>query len=566
MQRREQYLLGLLLTAVVIWQAGGWVTSALFGPFETRRTELTSLQKTVTEKEDKMLMLARANKSLRDWQASSLPPDDTAKSKQPSALNAQRLYLQWLTDLSHLCGFESLKVTPGGEARKGNVYISVVVKIEAEARYEQLVRFLDLFYRTNLLHRVSSLHVSTKVFEGDPTLMIALDAEGLALLDAAPRRTLFPQTKLSEPLSEEGTTLQVVESDSFPQEPDFRIQIKHEFLKVTGMNGNKWTVERGVERTTPASSSEESLVELVRLKPGQSERTLEEFRELIAKNIFVKPPPPYKMKLVPLGEKAFVRGRAIDFTIAATNYDTLLGKPEFELVGSPPQGLKLDRSGKVTWRPADDLPSGKYEVQIEVRHPSAPQGVLSETFAIRLRDPKAPPKFSATKPPKVFLNREWKYRPELVTSDSTPAKFIWKLGDRPPAGLTINAQSGELTWMPGDDVPIGEMAVPIVVTDSDILPQSTTLSLKVDVQDDAAQFTRLTGIFAVGDNKRVFLTDQSTDRKTELHEGDAFAISDLRGTIKQIGRKYVIMTLGQRDIRWDVGQSLREAQAGIKDN
>lgn len=569
MQRREQYLLAGLLGFVVLWQGGGWLMSALFDPFETRGAELSRLQKAVTEKEDKMLLLARANKSLREWQAISLPPDDTAKSKQPSVLNAQRLYMQWLTDLSQICGFEGLKVsTGGGEARKGNIYLPVVVKVEAEARYEQLVRFLDLFYRTDLLHRVTSLHVSTKgVSEGDPPLTISLDAEGLALLDCPPRRTLFSHTKLAAQLSDHGTTLQVTDPDEFSKLKDFRIQIKNEFLDVTAVNGADWTVQRGVERTLPGAYPEGTSVELVRLKSGQSEQTLEDFRKLIATNIFVKPAPPYKMKLAPLGEKSFVRGKTTDFTIAALSYDTLLGKPDFFLVGSPPAGFKLDRSGKVTWKPGDDIPAGKYEINIEVRHPSAPQGSLAETIAVRVREPKAPPKLGSTKPPKVFLNREWKYRPELVLSDASPTGFTWKLGDRAPQGISINSQTGELSWIPGDAIPIGELTIPLVVTDSDtLLPQATNLSLKVDVQDDAAQFTRLTGIFAVGDNKRVMLTDQSTDRKTELHEGDAFAISDLSGKIKQIGRKYVIMTLGQRDVRWDVGQSLREAQSNVTDN
>ena len=182
MQRREQYLLGGLLAAVVLWQGSTWAASALFGPFETRRQDFERLQKSVADKNDKLFVQVRARKLLKDWQLISLPPDDPGKSKLPTALNAQRLYLQWLTDLAQLAGFEDLKVTTSGRSQKGNVYIAVVVKIEADARYEQLVRFLDLFYRTKLLHRVTALSVSNRVFEGDPTLKVSLDAEGLAML------------------------------------------------------------------------------------------------------------------------------------------------------------------------------------------------------------------------------------------------------------------------------------------------------------------------------------------------------------------------------------------------
>ena len=566
MQRRQQYLLAGLIAAVLIWQGSGWVSYALFGPFETRREELSRLEQAVAEKSDKLLSLVRARKLLKEWQAISLPPDDLAKSKKPSARDAQRLYLQWLTDLGQLCGFEDLKVTTGGQTQKGNVYISVIVKLEAEARYDQLVRFLDLFYRTELMHRVTSLTITNKVFEGDPIMKVSLDAEGLALIGAPSRRTIFPQTILDVDISDSDITFDVVSSTGFPKEPGFRVQILNEFLKVVAINGNRWTVERGIERTVPGAASEGTTVDLVRLKSDQTDRTLEEFRALIASNIFVKPPPAYRMKLLASGEKVLTRGKSLDFSIGVSGYDTTQGKPEFSLVGDAPAGLKLDRFGKVSWKPAEDVPAGQYEFKFEVRHPSAPQGQMTETQTIRLRDPKAPPKLVSDQAPKVYLNREWVFRPELVKSDDKASTFKWKLGDRAPAGLVIDATTGELTWTPGDDVPIGDLSLPIVVSDNDTPPQSTTLTLNLKIQDDAAQFTRLTGIFAVGDNKRALLTDQSTDRKTELHEGDAFTISELQGKIKQIDRKFLILTMGPREIRWDMGQSLREAQANRKAN
>ena len=190
---------------------------------------------------------------------------------------------------------------------------------------------------------------------------------------------------------------------------------------------------------------------------------------------------------------------------------------------------------------------------------------MTETIPILLRDPKPSPRLASDAAAKVFLNREWKFRPELVTGDAVATNYNWKLGDKAPAGLTINPTTGELSWTPGDDIAPGEISVPLIVSDSDSPPQTTTLSLKLSIQDDAAQFTRLTGIFALGDQRRIFLTDQSTDRKTELHEGDKFAIADLQGTVKQISRKHVTMMVDGQELRWDIGQSLREARAQIKD-
>ena len=565
MQRREQYLLGGLVAALVIWQASGWVSSAVFGPFETRRDELNRLRETVGKKSNDLLGLARAGKQLGEWRSISLPPDEIGKSKQPNALDAQRLYLQWLTNLAQLCGFESLKVLPGSVAKKGNIYFSVIVKVEADARYEQLVRFLDLFYRTRLLHRVSSLNVSTKVFDGDPVMRISFDAEGLALLDAKPRRTLFPQTKLTTSLAENGTSLQVADSTDFPSKEEFRIQIKNEFLNVTAVNGTTWTVERGVERTTPGSYPDGTIAELVKFDPDQSNRSLDDFRKLVATSIFVKPAPPYRMKLTPPGEKAFTRGKPLDFSLVVTGYDSLLGKPDFEIVGEAPAGLKLEKTGKFTWNPDNSVPAGKYEVKFDVRHPSAPLGQLTDVVTIRLREPKPVPKLANDKPPKVYLNRGWKFRPELVAaataSPTNPSNLTWKLGDKPPQGMTIDSKTGELSWMPDDAFPIGEITVQLIATDTDLPPLSTTIPLKLEVADDAAQFTRLTGVFTIGENKRALFADQSRNLNSELGEGETFAISELSGKIKEIGSRHIVVTLGKEDLRWEIGDSLREALA-----
>ncbi len=558
MKRREQYLIGGLLAAFVVWQSSGLISSVLFEPFQTASTKLDELKKTVSGKRDNLLALARAGKLLKEWKAISLPPDP-GKPKQPTALNAQRLYLQWLTDLAELNGFEELRVQAGSTSAKGKVSISVVVKIEAEARFEQLTQFLDLFYRTDLLHRVSSLRVSTKVSEGDPQLKISLEAEGIALIDAPSRRTLFPETNLKSPLPEDGTTVDVASSKEFPKAAGFRVKIRNEILKVTTIDGDRWTLERGSERTNPSSHLEGSPVELVRLHSNSSEPTLAEFREMISNNIFVKPSPKYRMKLGPLGEKAFTRGKSIDFTIAAMGFDPLLGKPEFQTTGEVPVGLRLDKSGKLSWKPGSEIAAGKYPVTFEVRHPSAPDGCLTETVTISLRDSKAKPKLVETKPPQAYLNREWIYRPELVSNSAT-SKFTWKIGEPCPKGMVIDDQSGEIKWTPGDEVAIGETTITLVVNDAESPPQSTSLSLKINVEDDAAQFTRLTGIVEIDTKKRVFLTDQSTDKKTELQEGDRFAISEIRGTIKSVTRKYLIVSVGEQEIRWDIGQSLREAQ------
>lgn len=566
MQAREKLLLTVVLVLGSAWLGGGYLVSAVFEPFQDRIQRLDNLRASVNKKSDELMALGRANLTMKNITAISLPPDP-GKSKQPGASNAHRLYVRWLTDIAESCGFDDTKVLPGNLVTKGKVYISVGAKLEANAKYEQLVRFLDLFYRTSLAQRITALNVTTKVFEGDPLLTIKLDAEGLVMLDAPSRRTLFPQTILAEPLSEDGKLLQVVDSSDFPNEPGFRVLLKNEFLNVTEIHDDDfWSVERGIEQTQPSASAEGAFIQLVKMKPGQNDRTSEEFHQLVTSDIFMKPSPPYKPKPGTLAERTVLRGKSLDFTIPFLGYDTTKGKPEFSLVESPVPGMKIDKKGKVSWKPDSETATGKYTVKFEVRHPSIPKGGSMEgTFSVNFREPKPQPVLAKATPPLAFLNRDWKYLPPLVPNGTTPVRYNWRLGERAPAGLKINDRTGELTWTPGDEISVGSTTIPLIATDNDSPPQSTTLNLKVEVEDDAAQFTRLTGIFAIGDKRRLFLFDPSTEKKTELQEGDKFSISDLSGTIKEISNKYAIISSNQHDIRWELGQSLREAEAKVKD-
>ena len=188
---------------------------------------------------------------------------------------------------------------------------------------------------------------------------------------------------------------------------------------------------------------------------------------------------------------------------------------------------------------------------------------MKETITIRLKEGTAAPKLAAAKPPVVYLNRDWNFRPQIAAGDAPLPQFRWKLGSQSPEGLTIDEKSGELKWTPGDTIPPGETTVSLVVTDSDTPPQSTTLPLKLDVQDDEAEYTRLDTIFIVGQKKLAFFFDASKNKRTELHEGDEFTVGDLTGTVKQIRQKQIVLAIGKREVRLRTGQSLREALTAV---
>lgn len=561
MQRREQYLLIGLIAAVVLW--GGWSMfhSTFVEPLQKSQQVLTKLEEDISKTETGLIELARQRKSLSVWTKRSLPPDPKIGRLAPDALNAQRLYQDWLHDLAQMSGFEDLKVSPGARNRsRDNVYVSVIVKVEGEARYEQLCRFLDRFYRTDLLHRVTALRIQSKESEGDPFLKIELDAEGLAITTAPTARRLFPQTVLIEELSDDATELKIDSNEDFPKEPGFLVRIKGEFMRVTAIDETTWIVDRAQEGTTAASEPAGTLIELVRLNDDVHPRTPEEFKRLLGSNLFIKPAPPvqYKPRIAPLGEKSLTRGRPIEFNIVAMNYDPSKGKPEYLLTSSIP-GSRLDKTtGKFTWTPTREQKAGKYAFKVEIVHPSAPGGRLTETVNVTLRDPNTPPRIAVRTPPPVYLGREWQFALQATDAESGSNKLTWKLGEKTPKGMEIESRTGKLTWTPDDSTEIGEANVQVTVSDDGTPPQTGTTTLRLQVEDDAATFTYLTTIFAVNNKVLAKLYDRSQDKYTELRVGTKFSVADVQGTVTKIDKKYLEFASGDSTVKLLIGQSLRE--------
>ncbi|MBI1347019.1 hypothetical protein GC163_12095 [bacterium] len=569
--KREQ-LLGIALGVIVVGAlVRGPVYNWIAAPFQERSEQIARLEKETSQLNDEEFLILKAQAQLADWRKSSLPPDRGAATiKKPEALDAQRLYAKWVTDLLVLSGFETPTVKPGGKRETfvigtgqsaKTVALGVKINIETEGRFSQLCTFLDHYYRANLLQEITKLEIVNRDGPtGDPILKIDLETMGLALTDVPWRKTIYPETALTAEINDKAKTLAVKASDAFPKKVPFRIRIGNEYLTVTAIAGQDWTIERGADRTYAATHKAGDVVELAPVKSHVPSRSPEEFRELLAANIFIKPPPPkeYKLQLGPLTEQAFARGDSLSYTIPVKEYDPTLGKPEFVVKNDPPPGLILDRGiGKITWTPKADQPIGEFPLELEVRHPSATKGVETGTLKIVFREPNSVPTVETPKPQMAYIGRAWTF-PLTFQDAETPADQLELKLDNPPEGVALNATKRELTWTPPATTKPGDVTINVTATDKGTPPQSKALAVPVKVEDDAASFTYLVGAVSVDGAWQAWLYNRARDQQTVIRVGDQVNISDVKGTVSEIGKDFVILKQGEAVHRLELGQNLRE--------
>ena len=125
--------------------------------------------------------------------------------------------------------------------------------------------------------------------------------------------------------------------------------------------------------------------------------------------------------------------------------------------------------------------------------------------------------------------------------------------------LFRSSSTGELTWTPDDEVEIAKVKVNVVATDDGSPPLSTTIPLELDVQDDAAMFTYLTTIFFRDNVPLAVFYDRSKGKSIELKVGSRFAVSDIRGVVTGIEKKFLTYSRDDASYRMELGQSLRDS-------
>lgn len=250
MKQREKLLLAALLAVLGLWQGNALLNAFVFGPVEEKRSDIAEREKRINTKSRQLDRAIESAARLTDWNKRSLPPDPVA---------ATSLYQNWLVDLAVRMKLANVSVSPDRNAAKpkGDAYYLVSGTMKAEGTLSQLVDFLYEFRKSGLLHRVSRISLATEQHTGDPTLVINLSFEGLALKDSRPASSTGRTTLLSD------ARLAELMKDRYPKDRKDYASLTGKNLFVRGYNGPPSARPRGPERRTTDEDDVREFVYLV---------------------------------------------------------------------------------------------------------------------------------------------------------------------------------------------------------------------------------------------------------------------------------------------------------------
>lgn len=551
MQKREQTLAAVFGGAIGLFVVVPGLWSWFNGPVDDLQARLDNEVIKRDKRDQELTQTLTKQRRLKEWKGRSLSP-----RPQEAALQ----YQQWLTDLAEVVAeFSNVQVAPEATSATAKQQFAVIrFRLKAEATLAQIRLFLFRFQQADLMHGVTSMSLESPMTSGNPRLFVNMQFEAISLTDAPSRgATLFPRTEIADNWEDPTQPLVVNSTEGFPVKAPFIIRCGANYFEVRDVSGSSWTIvpEQNSVTTGKVELVEDETVELVQVHPEYNGRKLADFEPILRKHPFVKPVP-YAPKLEFVGAKSVSQGGSLEIQAKATGFDLLAGDPVFALEGEKPTGLMFDhRSGKLTWRPDSEQELGdvKFKVVVQAAGLKEP---LADSLVLTLKQLNKAPAIETIGERHAVLGREFTF-PIKATDDDPDAKLTFSLAAGAPEGAKVDAATGEFKWTPPNTSVPGPIKLTVQVADTGNPPMTSTQEFTVNVGDDLAQFTVLTGIIVRDGKKEFWLSDKSTNKRLVLHEGEPLKYADVDATVLRISPKFILLKKDETTWQLDLGENLK---------
>ena len=172
--RREKILaitIGILLATVFLWDT---VEMVLLQPFQSVQLELDGMHQLQTDLDLEEIALLKASSGLGKLARKSLPSDPGT---------ATTVYQEWLVEELKQAGISGPSVIPAPALIDEDLGHRLTFSVEARGTTESVTRFLDRFSRKDLLHRMTSLQITSPSMGAEDEIQATISIEALALAD-----------------------------------------------------------------------------------------------------------------------------------------------------------------------------------------------------------------------------------------------------------------------------------------------------------------------------------------------------------------------------------------------
>ena len=224
-----------------------------------------------------------------------------------------------------------------------------------------------------------------------------------------------------------------------------------------------------------------------------------------------------------IGPKTVNELSLLTFTATANDPDLPANRLTFSLGAGTPAGATISTNGVFTWSPTEPQgPSTNAIIVIvtdDSTDPSNPRLTASETVSVVVREVNSPPQIAPI-PNQTAAKGSLLTIPVSASDSDFPANLLSFSLDTPPAGATIDAATGVLTFIPGDALAGTTNTITVKVSDNGSPSLSATQSFRITVSGGVTPAAPKIGSITV-DSRGVTIVASSTPGKSYALEFSA---------------------------------------------
>lgn len=183
----------------------------------------------------------------------------------------------------------------------------------------------------------------------------------------------------------------------------------------------------------------------------------------------------------PIEPASIDEGFPFVFQVAASDPDLPLQGLVYALEGSIPDGAAIAPNGEFSWTPAENQGPGSYTLTVRVTDQGVPAASVARTFQIVVREIDNAPEIQPASAQSIDEGTAFQYQIVAADPDSPPDALEYALIS-PPAGMTIDPNSGLIRWTPDETFGPRDYTVVVQASEPGGSP-SATLPLVIGVRE-----------------------------------------------------------------------------------
>ena len=217
--------------------------------------------------------------------------------------------------------------------------------------------------------------------------------------------------------------------------------------------------------------------------------------------------------LDPIPDRSIDEGTLYTFTATATDPDKPANTLTFSLDAGAPAGAAIDPvSGQFTWTPTEAQGPGGYTLTVRVRDNGTPAKEDSRSFTLAVREVNNPPLFAQVGPQTVNEGETLHIALTATDPDTPPSTIRYSLEGNLPDGITVDPDSGVITWIPTESQGPGTYVVIARATENNADRLSSVQSFGIAVNEvNQAPVLGMLNDLTVEEGATVAFTATATD-------------------------------------------------------